>query len=299
MDLKRLIKWAVAFAAQTGRRPRLRVSVSGGRTSARMAWLIKKHLCQFFEVLFLFANTGREHPDTLRFVNDVDQHLGLGLIWLEAVVHPGERKSCTHRVVTFDTASRNGEPFKAVASKYGLPNQTFKNCTRELKTNPMESYAESVGWENGTYWTAIGIRADEKRRVADSAVAQYIVYPLTDWWPMDKQDVLTFWEDKQWDLAIEEREGNCLECHKKSDKKLALLAQEHPEYFTFPVMLDKLFSNVGPNNVPGPRKRYRGYMSTTEKLATFAGVNVSAIVDDEASGGCTESCELYETVSEA
>jgi 3'-phosphoadenosine 5'-phosphosulfate sulfotransferase (PAPS reductase)/FAD synthetase len=293
--LPEVIAWAIAYATAHGRKPRLRVSVSGGRTSARMAWLIKLHLSQYFEILYLFANTGREHPDTLRYVHDVDLHLGLNLVWIEAVVHMGERKACTHKVVNYETASRNGEPFMAVCAKYGIPNQTFKLCTRDLKTNPMESYAESVGWVNGSYHTAIGIRADEPRRVKDKAIAQFIAYPLAHWWPMDKQDVLDFWEDFDWDLTIQEREGNCIDCHKKSDKKLALLAQEHPEYFTFPIMLDRLYENVGPNNVPGPRKRYRGYMSTLEKLATFQGVNVSSIIDDGASGGCTESCELYET----
>jgi 3'-phosphoadenosine 5'-phosphosulfate sulfotransferase (PAPS reductase)/FAD synthetase len=288
-------EWAVQFWLTTGQKPRLRVSVSGGRTSARMAGLIKQHLAPFFEILFLFANTGREHPDTLRYLNDVDRHLGLNLVWLEAVVHPGERKSSTHRVVSYETASRNGEPFEAVVTKYGLPNQTFKLCTRELKTNPMESYAESVGWTNGTYHTAIGIRADEQRRVKDTATAQYIVYPLAHWWPMDKQDVLDYWEDFDWDLAIAEREGNCVDCHKKSDKKLALLAKERPDYFVFSIKIDRLYENVGPNNVPGPRKRFRGYMNTLEKLATFDGVDVSTLIDDGGSGGCAESCELYET----
>lgn len=298
-SLEDVIAWAVVYRAQNGCKPRLRVSFSGGRTSARMCVLIKQHLSDYFELLFTFANTAREHPDTLRFAHDVDQNLNLGLVWLEAIVNKG-RKSSTFRVVTYETAKRNGEPFKEVVAKYGIPNQTFKLCTRELKTNPMEWYAESVGWKMGTYHTAIGIRADERRRVKDTAMAQSIVYPLAHWWPMDKQDVLDYWEDFSWDLAVPEREGNCLDCHKKSDKKLAQIAQEKPEVFHFPIMLDRLYSKVGPNRIGGvktdePRKRYRGYMSTTEKLATFEGIDVSTIVDDEASGGCTESCELYET----
>lgn len=295
--VQELIAWAVTYAAQHGRKPRFFVSFSGGRTSARMSWLIKQHLSNYLDLLFVFANTGREHPDTLRFVHDVDCFLDLDLVWVEAVVHRGRKKSCTSRVVTFETASRNGEPFNAVAAKYGIPNQTFRHCTRELKTNPMHHYVRSVhGWEKGAYHTALGIRADEKRRVKKTAETQDIVYPLAHWWPMDKQDVLDFWEDYDWNLAIEEREGNCLECHKKSDKKLALLAREHPEYFVFPIHLDRLYATVGPNNVPGPRKRYRGYMSTEEKLASFEGVDIASIIDDaSASGGCTESCELYET----
>lgn len=286
--------WALAYLERTGHKPRLRVSVSGGRTSALMAKLIKEHLADYFDLLFLFANTGREHPDTLRFVNDVDRHLGLNLVWLEAVVQEG-RNSCTFRVVDFDTACRDGARFEEVVAKYGLPNQTFKLCTRELKTNPMEWYAESVGWMMGGYHTAIGIRADEKRRVSDAAIAQSIVYPLTHWWPLDKQDVLTFWEAFDWDLAIPEHHGNCIDCHKKSDRKLAMLAREDIGNFAFPIKLDRLYSQGYSNNVPGPRKRYRGYMSTLEKLATFDGVDLRAIRDTGDGDGCTESCELYET----
>lgn len=298
-SLEDVIAWAMVYRAQNGYKPRLRVSFSGGRTSARMCALIKEHLSDHFELLFLFANTSREDPDTLRFVDAVDRHLGLGLHWLEAVVHMGERKSCTARRVTYETAKRDGELFEAYVQKYGLPNHTFKNCTRELKTNPMEDYAESLGWVNGAYHVAIGIRADEPRRVKDGAIAQWIVYPLAHWWPMDKQDVLDYWEPFAWNLAIPERDGNCVDCHKKSDKKLALIAKEHPERFIFPIKLDRLYSKVGPNSIGGvptdaPRKRYRGYMSTSEKLATFEGVDVSSIVDDEASGGCSESCEPYE-----
>jgi 3'-phosphoadenosine 5'-phosphosulfate sulfotransferase (PAPS reductase)/FAD synthetase len=298
-SLQDVIAWAVAYRSHYGYKPRLRVSVSGGRTSARMAWLIKEYLSAYFEILYLFANTGREHNDTLRYLNDLDRYLELNLVWLEAVVHKGERKSSTAKVVTYETASRwvEGKPFEEVVQKYGLPNQTFKLCTRELKTNPMEAHAETLGWKNGEYYTAIGIRADERRRVSDKQAAQHICYPLTHWWPLDKQDVLDFWEDFDWNLNIEEREGNCVDCHKKSDKKLALLAQEHPEYFTYSIRLDRLYENVGArvDGVEGPRKRYRGYMSTLDKLRSFEGVDMRTIVDDGAANSCTESCELYET----
>lgn len=294
-----VIAWAAVYHAQNGHKPRLFVSFSGGRTSALMCKLIKKQLAGHFELLFLFANTGREDEDTLRFANDVDLKLGLGLVWLEAVVH-GPNVASTARVVTYSTASRNGEPFEAMTAKYGIPNASFLHCTRETKTNPMHNYVQDVvGWAKGTYHTAIGIRADESRRVKDKAIGQWIVYPLAHWWPVDKQDVLDYWRPFSWDLAIPERDGNCVDCHKKSDMKLALIAREHPERFVFPIKLDRLYSKVGPNSIGGiptdePRKRYRGYMSTTEKLATFEGVDVLAIVDDEASGGCSESCEPYE-----
>lgn len=273
---------------------KLSVSVSGGRTSAYMAKRIKDVAdARGIESLFIFANTGAEHPDTLRFVNDVDKHLGLDLVWVEAVVHP-ERKACTHKVVTFATASRCGEPFGQVCAKYGLPNQSFKLCTRELKLNPMNSYRSSIGWAKKSYVTAIGIRADETRRVAPSADAQNIVYPLIDWWPTDKQDVLDYWSDFEWDLRIPEHQGNCVTCYKKSDRKLLTLYRESPANFDFVIKLDDLYKNVGPNNVPGPRKMFRGFRSAHDLIAEFAAAD-AAYAPPAIEGGCSESCELYET----
>lgn len=271
-------------------KPRLSVSFSGGRTSAFMSIWLKQNASDAWDLRFVFANTGWEHPDTLRFVNEVDRRYDLGLTWVEAVVHPG-RKSCTHKVVDYATASRNGEPFEAVCAKYGLPNGTFLLCTRELKLNPMNSWRRSVGW--GDSHTAIGIRADEQRRVRrGTAEAQKIVYPLVDWFPTDKQDVLAFFEGFDWDLRIPEYDGNCVRCYKKSDAKLLRGYRDDPASFDFPIKLERLYENVGPNNVPGPRRMYRGYRSATQLVEAFRGVDFTPLVGD---GGCSESCEVYET----
>lgn len=275
-------------------KPRLRVSFSGGRTSAFMSIWLKQTMSERYDMRFVFANTGWEHPDTLRFVNEVDQRYGLGVVWVEAVVHPGMRKSCTHRVVNFETASRKGEPFEAVCAKYGLPNQVFKLCTRELKTNPMASYSRSIGWRSGSFETAIGIRLDEPRRVRkESAKKERIVYPLVDWNPSDKEDVLAFFEEFDWNLAIPEYEGNCRRCYKKSDAKLLKGYQDEPESYEFAIRLDDLYKNVGPNNVPGPRRMYRGHRSAQQLVDQFqrADFNPSRMFKD---GGCSEQCDMFE-----
>lgn len=275
-------------------KPRLLVSVSGGRTSAFMAQWCKNNLSQQYEMLFVMANTGWEHEDTLRFAQAVDRHFALDLRLVEAVVHPGERKACTHRLVTFETASRGGEPFEAVVSKYGLPNQTYKHCTRELKLNPINDYAESIGWAAGTYTTAIGIRADESRRVSRHAAAGRLIYPLRDLAPTDKEDVLIFFEQFAWDLRIPEFEGNCRRCYKKSDVKLLAGYTADPTTFDFPVRLDELYRDVGPNNVHGPRRMYRGFRSAPQLVAQLRDSTFDA-TKGLTDGGCSESCEIYET----
>lgn len=275
-------------------KPRINASFSGGRSSALMCEVLQDKFGNTHEIVYTFANTSWERNETLDFANAVDRHLGLNLVWLEAVVHPG-RKACTHRVVSYETAKRSGEVFEAVCAKYGLPNQTFKFCTRELKQYPIRSYLRSIGWKPGSYETALGIRADEPRRVRrETAQRERIIYPLVDVVSVDKQDVLDHFEQFEWDLKLEEHEGNCIDCYKKSDAKLLRLYRENPSSFDFPIRLDALYRNVGPNNVPGPRKMYRGFRSAPELVAQFA-----AAGDDYrppvTEGGCSESCEIYET----
>ena len=274
----------------------LRVCVSGGRTSARMAEWLKTNKSEEYNMMFVFANTGKEHEDTLRFANAVDKEFNLGLVWLEACVNKG-RNSTTHKVVNYETASRNGEPFEAVVAKYGLPNNTFKLCTREMKANVMDSYSRSV-WGRGNYEVAIGIRADERRRVSVNATKNRIIYPLVDMIPTTKEDVLEWCGQFSWDLKIPEHFGNCTTCFQKSDKKLNMVYRTEPKEFYLFRIFEEKYSNVGPNNVPGPRKIFRGYRSTRQLLEQFGYLNVdtSSMIHDEDSETCSESCEVYETV---
>lgn len=276
-------------------KPRLRVSFSGGRTSAFMSIWLKQNMADVYDMRFVFANTGWEHPDTLRFVHEVDTRYGLGVVWVEAVPRRELGKSSGHRVVTYETASRNGEPFEAVVAAYGLPNMTFQLCNRELKRNAMQSYAQSIGWENRSYQTAIGIRADETRRVNPKTVeAEKLIYPLVSMIPTSKDEVLAFFEDFDWDLRIPEHQGNCIGCFKKSDKKLLTLYREDPANFDFAIKLDQLYRNVGPNNVPGPRRMYRGFRSAPDLVAEFAATDASYRPSTH-DGGCSEQCDLFET----
>ncbi len=69
------------------------VSFSGGRTSGYMLWRI---ICAHGGVLpdfvyVVFANTGREHPQTLRFVHDCAVYWQVRIIWVEWR-YPGFKK---------------------------------------------------------------------------------------------------------------------------------------------------------------------------------------------------------------
>lgn len=273
-------------------RPKLQVSFSGGRSSALMAYLVKKHWSHLYDLRFVFANTSFEHPETLRFVDAVDREFGLGLVWLEAVAQHDERKSSGHRVVSYQTAKRDGEVFRDVVAKYGIPNRTFKLCNREMKLNAMKSYMRSIGWDD--HFTAIGIRADEPKRISPTAGQQKILYPLVTAWPTDKQDVLAFFEDFEWNLAIPEHMGNCRACFQKSDRKLAAVYRDDPAAFDFVAGLERDFSHVGPNNRPGPRKFFRLERSSADMRDAFDLAGGHVLPYDDEPGSCSESCEAYQ-----
>lgn len=202
-------------------------SFSGGRTSAFMAHLLlQKHSKD--DLLFVFANTGKENPETLDFVNECDTRWNLGVVWLEALVLPEKGKGTTYRIVDYKTASRNGEPFSAVNEKYGIPNQNFPHCTRELKEVPIRKYVQDVCGKD--YQMAIGIRADERARLnLLRAEKEQWVYPLAFDEPTTKQMVRAFWKTQPFDLQLEDYMGNCDLCWKKSQKKRLKILNERPE----------------------------------------------------------------------
>lgn len=273
----------------------IQVSVSGGRTSGYMAWLMKKHMGDYCNLIFTFANTSAENEETLRFTNAMDREFGLNLVWLEAKIQQG-RKASTYTITSYERAKRNGEVFHAMCEKYGLPNQTFRHCTREMKRNPLGQFGKDY-FRGTDFEIAIGIRADENRRVSPSATEQRIIYPLVDIWPTNKAEVKEFFSQFAWDLQIPEHQGNCVTCFQKSDKKLNQVWRETPEAFALFAELEDCYSEVGPNNVPGPRKLFRGRRSTRQMIETFQIINSPSnrLFSEDDAGGCSESCELFET----
>jgi hypothetical protein len=300
---------------------------SGGRTSAYLVenTLLLWSLGYFPDTNFVitFANTSREHEGTLRFINECSLRwqalYGHRVIWIETAVHDG-RLPCSHKEVNYETASRDGEVFEAVVAKYGLPNGNFLHCTRELKENPIMSFMESLGEKKGhivkgelveaTYETWIGIRADEQARLKGNRNGkQKKVYPLAEivsWQSCkrffniicDKLDVLDFWEDMPFNLGIPEHQGNCVDCHKKSAKKLNMVFNETPKIFNFTAYLDNQYSHVKPQILPSgevkQRKRFRGYKNTSELIATFDVSEFNPKSYNEESSGCSESCNGFE-----
>lgn len=251
------------------------------------------------EVVVTFANTGLEHEKTLEFVNNCDHHMGFNTVWLEAVVDPQEGKGTRHKIVTFETAARKGEPFEDVISKYGVPYSHFPNCSRELKDSVMTSYRRSIGWRKNKYQTAIGIRSDEIDRMSLHFRKNKFFYPLVKW-GVTQADVKTFWAKQSFDLDLPEHLGNCVTCWKKSDRKLMTIAKENPEAFTFFDRMEKTYPYVGAG--PMPRRFFRMFRSTQDILALskqpfrpfIPGAFQMEMFDPEldTQSACGETCEI-------
>lgn len=203
----------------------LLISFSGGRTSAFMTKFILEN-CNYdkYEKIVLFANTGREREETLSFINRCDLEWGFNTVWIEADVQEEKGVGTKHRIVTYETASRNGEPFEAVIKKYGISNQAFPHCTRELKLHPINDYMRSKGYKH--YITALGIRADEPHRIKNDPD---VIYPLATDIRATERLIREWFKRQSFDLQLKDYEGNCDLCWKKSKRKLMTLLQDDPK----------------------------------------------------------------------
>jgi hypothetical protein len=221
-------------------RRNLLVSISGGRSSHYMAYHIRSHTdYKDDNILFCFANTGKERTETLDFVHECEMRWKLPVVWVEARVLHGERKSSTYTLVNYDTAARDGKPFEEVIRKYGIPNQQFPHCTRELKLNPIHSYATDY-FKGEDYLTAIGIRVDEARRIKISSDK---CYPLVEW-GVNVETVRRFWQSMPFDLQLRDYEGNCDLCWKKSLRKLMTLVNERPQDAQWWAQMESRYSEL-------------------------------------------------------
>jgi len=192
-------------------------SFSGGRSSAMMVSQM-----DLSDVTVIFCNTGKEMPETLDFVRDCEAQWGVPITWLEY------RSKRQYEVVSYETASRNGEPFnQLITDKNYLPNMVARFCTSELKVLTIERYLKDQGifdWE-----TAVGIRADEPRRVAKMRQKEGYLTPLADK-KITSSDVIDFWKAQSFDLKLPSSGfySNCDLCFLKGYGIKQSLVNENP-----------------------------------------------------------------------
>lgn len=205
------------------------ISFSGGRTSGLM---LRRCLDAGLsaDAHVLFANTGKEREETLEFVDACARAWGVKVVWVERGDDGG------HREVTFETASRNGEPFEALIDRRNfLPNPVTRFCTQELKIRVMKSWMRAAGYD---HWTnVVGLRADEPRRVARMRAGEGrerwdLAFPLFDA-GITVDDVRAFWRAQPFDLRLNPWEGNCDLCFLKGRVKRERVIRDRPDLATW------------------------------------------------------------------
>lgn len=277
------------------KKQKMQISLSGGQTSAYMAIKLIEEFGGKYDFITTFANTGMEHEKTLEFVNAMDINYGLNVVWLEAVVQYGSRRSTRHKIVNFETAARNAQPFHDVIRKYGVPNPSYLHCTRELKRNVMQSYLKSIGIHYSKIPTAIGIRDDERSRISKEKDKYNLIYPMIDMFPTDKQDVLDFWDEQYFNLGLNEWDGNCAGCFKKSFKKIFKQIDADPKLLDFHKSMESKYPQVGnKKDYKIDRVFFRGNIAAKDLEEMYfedrKSDDPSMHVED---GGCSESCEAW------
>ena len=256
------------------------ISFSGGRTSGFMLHNILKAYGGKLpdDVYVVFANTGKEAPETLDFVNDVSLKWDVKIHWLELRINK-ERPIYSSCGVTYETASRNGEPFEALLNhrKY-LPNPVTRFCTTELKIMPMKRFMKFNGYKE--WFNVIGLRYDEPRRVAKSKNNKE---KWTNLMPMydakhTVNDVSDFWKKQNFDLNLtnfngKTPAGNCDLCFLKGMSTTFSILKERPEMADWWIKQEQKFGNNQQATFRKDRPNYINLVDITknqpEQLSIF------------------------------
>ena len=208
------------------------ISFSGGRTSGYMLWRVLQSNGGLPEdAIVCFANTGKEMEETLKFVHDCETNWKVKINWLE--FQYAEKPKDRFKVVNYENASRNGEPFFASIDQNGkpyLPNPVARICTTNLKIRVIHHFIKSLGIDHDEKSDWVGIRADEMRRAAkiDRSRLPLVQSGIT------KEDVSAFWSIHDFDLNLPNNNGttmhgNCDLCFLKPASQIMSLIREKPE----------------------------------------------------------------------
>lgn len=225
------------------------VSFSGGRTSGFMLrHILDAHGGQPDDLKVCFQNTGLEHPATYDFIKEVGEQWSVDITWTEYCVN--EEGDNDHKIVGYDSASRDGEPFTALIQKRQmLPTPVARFCTVALKMRTLDRHLKTLPAFKDGYTNAVGLRYDEPRRALrlkadnpreETCVPMYHAKHTED-------DVLEFWKKQPFDLRLPWGNalwGNCRGCMLKARHKIEVIAQEEPDSLQWWVDAEKSMEGV-------------------------------------------------------
>lgn len=270
------------------------LSISGGRTSAYMLHrILQAHGGALPDMVVpCFANTGKEMPETLDFLHEIETRWAVPLVWLEYRGKDADGKKQLAQV-NYATASRAGEPYEAlIRDRRFLPNPVSRFCTVELKIRVMHRHLRVLGW---TEWDqAIGLRADEQRRLSKMRARgstegsfETPIAPLADA-GVTKDDVIAFWRTQPFDLRLPDAGGNtplgnCDLCFLKGATRITSILRERPELGEWWANMEE---NVAANyDIHGQGGTFRSDRPTYRMMLNQAR-DQQTIFDDEPLGDC-------------
>ena len=255
------------------------ISFSGGRTSAYMLWRVLQSNNGLPEdAIVVFANTGKEDEETLKFVRNCEKHWNVPIHWVEFVPEKPYFK-----IVNYETASRNGEPFEELIKKYKkLPNPTQRWCTGILKIRTINRFVKSLGWKHHETDNSdfVGIRYDEHRRAAKMPKEKIPLFTAK----ITKKDILEFWQKQEFDLNIqvvsgEAISGNCDLCYLKSLPKIQTLINEKPERAIWWAKMEALVPDMD-GVKPGNGTKFRVDRPSYAQLMNYQKVQTNLFEED-------------------
>lgn len=217
-------------------KPGTLLSISGGRTSGYVLWRTLQENGGTLPpgVIPVFANTGKEFPQTLDFVREMGERFGCHIYWVEfdrivrfPLVTPEADFYCTD----YDNASRDGEPFKRlIRQKRYIPNSAHRICSEWLKTRTIRAFMERLGYYDFT--TVLGIRADEPRRIAKIKArideGEDILLPLVEA-GIGEGTIFGHWRNSPFTVDLPEGISNCDNCFLKGVQRVEYNLRKKPE----------------------------------------------------------------------
>ncbi len=219
------------------------ISFSGGRTSGYMLRrILDAHGGTLpADVHVVFTNTGKERPETLDFIWEIQCRWRVLVRWVEW----RQEELGKFTEVDYLTASRDGEPFARLITlkslrrqehgKVGglLPTPVMRFCTQDLKIETKKQFVEIILGFRDDWTNVLGIRYDEPRRWRiigqdERNRHEFKVAPLKEA-RITETMVMEFWNTQPFDLQLRQDEGNCDLCFLKHPRKRERIMRERPD----------------------------------------------------------------------
>lgn len=269
----------------------LLVTVSGGRSSAMMAYHIHTHeKYKEYNKAYVFANTGMEMPETIKFLKNIESVWGIPLILIEGTYSNVMGVGIGYKIVDWDSLDMNAKPFegtvlhKTKGDFKGLPNKDAPYCSEAMKTIPCNKFAKDI-FNNEKYIKAVGFRKEDMpKRISWPEIKEdkTRIFPLLTNFtePIGLFELNSWWNKQPFQLGINSKFGNCELCWKKSDKNLVDTIKRGSKFVDWWAKMEKQYGNTA----------FRGNRSIADFVAMANQPSTMSIDFSDSGDGCV--CQI-------